>query len=1373
MRKYILITLLCGYIASNANTVDYSFRHLTLNDGLSNSHVNSIVQDKNGFIWIGTVNGLNKYDGYKFTYYYSNSQDNTSLISDNIMSLLVDENNVLWIGTFRGLSKYNSESDDFTSIPFHQSDVSKSRKPILDIKPGINNTLWLATSGNGLIHYSISNNSYKTYLPAQTNSNSITSEYILSNHIDVNGNVFIGTDKNGFDVLYNHSNKFENFTTLKPENNTAANSVLCFYELNTDSVLVGTRDGLHCYNRNTKTVNPFFINGKKLEISKGSAIHSIIKDKNNRLWISAKGDGLICINLINNNLSLLKSDKTNPTSIINDNTRSLFEDNQGNIWAVSYQGGINILPNKIKIFTNYNLYDPNAIYESNTVSCMATDKNNNIYVGTDGGGMKYINRKTKKIKHYYPKTNKNLLNTVPDKVIMSLLVDNNENVWIGTYIGGLSVLNTTNNQFKNYTNSNNINSIGSNYVSSIIQDKRGNIWVGTNGAGLNLYRKNTDDFARYTMQDTINETNLVNDWINALLEDNNGRIWIGTYWGLSVFDPFSNHFINYIRNDGDIAGLSSNVVYSLCETSKNEIWIGTRKGLNKFLPQSNTFQVYNSSHGLPGNAIYGIKEDKSGNLWLSTNRGVSNLNTSTEEIQNYFESDGLASNEFFRGSIHKSSNGEIFFGSIKGLNSFYPDSIREKYKIPKPYISEFRIFEKKIRPGHEFDKRILINKPISNTEFIQLKHRDNSFTFELSALDFILPGKNLYQYKMEGFDINWKTLPTNQRSITYTNLDAGTYKFKFKASSIDNRWDDSYNTLTIEIDPPIYKSWWAIVIYYFVLVGLMALIYYILVRRVKLNAQIKLERFNREKSEELNQAKLRFFTNISHEFRTPITLIVGPMEKILADKNFSKKYYDTFNMMLKNANRLLRLVNQLMDLRKVESGSMKLKVTESNLLSFIEDIKSTFAELALQKQIDFTLVKEVDELTCWFDADKIDKILFNLLSNAFKHTPKHGEISIKINRTIHNSKNYACIEVKDSGKGIPKEELDRIFERFYQTSNNNVSEAGSGVGLSLTYNLVEIHKGVIKVDSEEGSGATFQLLLPLFDDAYSDDEKKSLEVIPRENYSHEKPELESEIVFKKQDTNEEQPNKVKILIVEDNHDLRKYIANELSEQYEILEAENGKVGLEVAINKLPELIISDVMMPEMDGLELCKSIKENLLTNHIPVILLTAKTSIEQRIEGIEQGADSYIPKPFHPEHLHIRVKKLIELRATLKAKFSDEMNSAQTEIETIEDKFLKKITKIIHEHISKTEMSIEWLSKEMGMSRGHLHRKLKLLTDKSPSEFVRVIKLNKSLALLKNKEYNISEVCYMVGFNSPSYFTNCFKAQFKMSPTEFVERDS
>ena len=1368
IRAFILSVLTFVYIGSAvAIDNDFSFRHLRLQEGLSNSHTNCITQDHEGFIWIGTANGLNKFNGYNFTYYYADTKEDTTLLSGEIFSLLVDKRNTLWVGTYRGLHKYNAETDNFSYIPLDPV----HGYPIRNMIDGEDYTIWIATAGSGLIKYNTKNDHFIAFTPDSKGETNISSNDILTIYKESNDRLWIGTVNNGVDIYDIKKNRFKNINLANTFTNTRnCNSVECFYKLSEDTLLIGTRNGLYYYNESKKQLSEFFYNKEKIITKDGTTVYSICKDRQNRLWISTNGEGVICIDRNTGNIFRLKHDKEKSTSLINENNRSLFEDRQGNIWIVSYQGGINILPNKIRFFENYNLFDPDAFFKSNTVTSITTDSKNNVWVGTDGGGLKYIDRSAQKTCHYYPKDN--LSNSIPDKVIMSLLIDKKENLWIGTYSGGLSVYNRKDKSFKNYKKTEQAYSLSNNYAAALLQDKRGNIWIGTNGGGLNKYNPSTGNFTAYISEDTTYGTSLVNNWINAIAEDNNGRIWIGTFWGLSVFDPDANYFINYLRQRGEAHNISNNVIYSIIETSDNEIWIGTRNGLNKFLPHRNSFQVYTVANGLPGNIIYGIEEDNRGNLWISTNHGLCKLNPKTGETNNYFESDGLQSNEFTRGASYKSSTGELFFGGIQGLNSFHPDSIYEQYQIPKPVISEFQIFDQKIRPGHAFNDRIILTNPISKTPKIRLKHSDNSFSFELAALDFILPEKNFYQYKMEGFDNAWKSLDLKQHKITYTNLDAGTYIFKFKASSIDNQWSDDYSQLIIQIDPPPYKTWWAYALYGLFIVGLMLTIWNFFAKRIKLQGQIKLERVERQKSEELNQAKLRFFTNISHEFRTPITLILGPIEKLLSDQQLGKKYKQTFLLMHKNANRLLRLVNQLIDLRKVESGSIKLKVTEGDIIKFLKEIYAAFGDYAVQKGIDFQFISDLDELKCWFDEDKIDKIIFNLLSNAFKFTPKHGEIILSAFVEETAGQKQLKIMVKDTGRGIPEKDKDNVFTRFYQISNKQgIGNEGSGVGLSLTKNLVEIHKGTIDFISAENSGTSFTVKLPLNDEIYSPTEKFDLDARPEKHNISDLPIMDTENVEVEDAFRSNQTDKYKILIVEDNFDLRKYIAAELALDYQIIEAENGKEGIQKTMNELPDLIISDVLMPEMDGFEFCKQVKSNLLTNHIPVILLTAKTSIEQRIEGIEMGADSYIPKPFHPEHVKVRVRKLIELRFTLKQKFSAQMHQTDLEVKPHHDKFLEKITEVIKKNITDTELNIESLSKIMGMSRSNLHRKLVLLTDKSPSEFVRIIKLNESLTLLKKKQYNISEVSYMVGFNSLSYFTNCFKNHFHISPTEYLEK--
>ncbi|HAZ01183.1 MAG TPA: hypothetical protein DCY97_03270 [Marinilabiliales bacterium] len=1370
-RNFIVVFLILVASVVKVNAADeLKFRHLGFEDGLSNSNVNCIIQDSNGFIWIGTENGLNRFDGYKFTQYYSNSEN--GLLSDEVFCLLIDKKKNLWIGTFRGLHRYDPSNDTFTPIPFDPEDLGKAHKPILALTQDSQGTLWISTSGNGLIRYDTETGNYRLFLPEVNNPHSISSKFLLSIYDEGNERIWVGTSEHGFDSFDKITQRFKNYKFHNGAgSNDGSNDVLTFYKKPDSQFLIGTRGGgLFQFDPVSGYSAPYAIetlDGRKLKVNE---IYGMVTDRTGRFWLSSNGEGLLCYTGEKKKAVQYKHQQNNPESLINDNVRTIYEDNQGNLWFASYQGGINFLSNKPSLFRSYQFMGSQASYDSRTVTSVAIDKTENIWIGTDGGGLKMIHRQTGKIQHFYP--GPDAQKSIPDKVIMSLMVDNRNNLWIGTYIGGLSVYDPIKKQFKNYHSSHNPGSLSSNFVSSIIQDKRGKTWVGTNGKGLNLYDEVNDEFICYSMYDTLNQTYLVNDWINVIVEDNNNRLWIGTFWGLSVFDPYNGQFINYLHQDGIPSSLSHNTIYSVLESSENVIWLGTRNGLNKFLPEKNSFKVYNVTDGLPGNIINAIQEDNNGNLWLSTNRGLCNFNPKTGEVHNYFTSDGLQSNEFFRASSFESKDGELFFGGIEGLNSFYPDSMVENYQIPLPKLTEFRIFDQVIKPGQPFGKRILLSEPIYSTDTIVLKHKDNSFSFEFAALDFILPEKTSYQCMMEGFDQGWRKMDYKQRYVTYTNLDAGTYNFKVKASSINNEWGNKSANLTLIIQPPYYRTWWAYTIYYILLVGILSLFWLFTIHRVKLKNQIKMERMEKEKSNELNQAKLRFFTNISHEFRTPITLIVGPLEKMMNDPALSTKYKRTIDTMMKNANRLLRLVNQLMDLRKVESGKMKLRVEKLDLVQFVEDIHFAFKELAEQKKINFQILTEEPELVFWFDPDKLDKILFNLLSNAFKFTKPNGTIHIFIAKELRaENRSFVKIGVEDNGKGIAKADKERIFERFYQTSNS-YSQIGSGVGLSLTQNLVEIHHGEITFESEEGKGTIFNVYLPISEEAYPNDEKFSPEVTGVSQYVHISPVAPSEGVQEFDEPGIKKGAKeYTVLIVEDNYDLRKYLSEELAEQYEVIEAGDGKDGLKKAIQFLPDLIIADVMMPEMDGLEMCTKIKGNLITNHIPVILLTARTSIEQRIEGIEHGADSYIPKPFHPSHIKARVKKLIELRKVLKNKYTIQLESKEAPVLEMEDVFLRKITDLILKNIDDTELNIESLSKEIGMSRGHLYRKIKLLTDKSPSEFVRLVRLNEAARLLLKKDKSVSEISYLVGFNSPSYFTICFKEHFEVSPSEFAER--
>lgn len=1365
-----LVTLfvLCFVVGLNLANNNFTFRHLTLEDGLSNSFVNCIVQDSNGFIWMGTENGLNKYDGYSFKHYYSDVNSKNSLFSNEILSMLVDSSGVIWIGTFQGLFRYNEVEDNFDNIRIDEVDQLNANIPVYAILEDANDILWIGTSGNGLIKYNEKTGNKEFYYHNDTKKNTISSNYIFTLYKNQPDILWIGTTDNGLDKLNTKTGQFFNYKpikTIKSQQNV--NAIIEIFEYKKNTFLLGTRgDGLFTFNTQNKQFEPFVIETHSGEKLNPIETYSIYRDSKNRLWISSHGKGLFCYDNSKRAERLEHSDELQH-SLINNNARTIFEDRQGNLWVVSYQGGVNILPNVHKKFDTYNLADDSE-YASKIVTSISTDKNSNLWVGTDGGGLKYYNRKTDEVKHYYPGPNRSL--SIPDKVVMNLFLEENKKLWIGSYLGGLSILDLQTGKFKNYVTSEEPSSISCNFVSSILKSTKGEYWIGTNGGGLNRFNVENETFYKVGENHPDFSSNPINNYVNCIAEDNNGRLWIGTFWGLTIYDPLNGMFINYKSNKNKPGSLSNNTVYCIKITSRNQIWLGTRNGLNTFEPARNTFKSFNLADGLPGNVIYSIEEDEDGDLWLSTNNGLCNFNPITYETHNYYESDGLVGQEFFRQASHKASNGELFFGSLNGLISFHPDSIIENSHVPKAKITQFRVFNQEVKPGKSYQNQVLLKKPVYLTDTITLKHRFNNFAFEFAALDYTLPEKTNYKCKMVGFDNDWRLLASDHRYVSYTNLDPGEYVFKLKASSIDNEWDNKVTKMVVIIKPPIYRTWWAFLFYYMLLAGIILFFWIMSIRRVKLINQVSLAQVERAKAEEVNQAKLRFFTNISHEFRTPITLILGPLEKMLNDKQIVKKYKGSLDLMHKNANRLLRLVNQIMDLRKIESGKMRLKTEKADIIVFLKDIYKTFEEYAGQKRIEFRFLSEVEELVCWFDPDKLDKIVFNLLSNAFKFTRESGEIELFIEKTkLDNNTDGLKISVTDTGVGIAEEDQEKIFERFYQNQNpaQNYSK-GSGLGLSLTHSLVQQHHGQINFNSVEGKGTTFNVVIPLSEAAYSDEEKFAPEVPGVNKYLHVAPEEIVEEDFKF----ELSSDKNAVLIVEDNYDLRKYLVKELGSYFNTYEASNGAEGLKIALDKLPELIISDVVMPEMDGLELCRRIKENFITNHIPVILLTARASIEHRIKGIEYGADSYIPKPFNPAHLKMRIKKLLELRMVLKEKYARELESPDQPIDVEEDFYLKKLKQIINKNLDDPNLSIDKICKEIGVSRAHFYRKIKLLTSKSPTEYIRILRLNEAAKLLAGKKYSISEVCYMVGFNSPSYFSICFKELFNVLPNEYIKKE-
>jgi signal transduction histidine kinase/ligand-binding sensor domain-containing protein/DNA-binding response OmpR family regulator len=1374
MKKIICSTISLFIIFSLGAQQD---RFYTPYNGLSNTSFNSIVQDNDGFLWIATNGGLNRFDGYNFKVYRHNPVDTNTIDIDNVYSVFVDFKGKLWVGTERGLYIYNKKLDNLSRFPviFNNRPIQIQVTTILEDKY---ENLWLGTS-LGLVKINPKTKSSYFFNQRLTDNQAPTRDLLNMVIQDNNGCLWIASDKNGLFFYDPSKNEFTNYRHDKNANSICDNSILALAKDHKGNIIMGSiKGGISIFNPTSKTFKNIPYSNDPNNLFNGG-VYSIAVDKTGTIWVGTERNGLKILD--QNTYTLKDANSLIDLDNINDTKIHCYNDFQGNLWlAIDYEGIYFKKRSAKPFYFIQKKVNSSSGLSNNIVKSILLDSKNDLWIGTDGGGLNYFPEKGKKNKVYLNDPEKQ--SSLPDNAVISLFEDNSQNLWIGTYLGGLSLFDRKKEKFTTFLIDPLKKGRDYNYVTSIISDRSGNLWVATNGGGLNHFDCKTRKFKSY--QNLIINHKIVTFplFLTALLLDKEDNLWLASYNGLYCWNEKKGTYESFTISNGK---LESDAIYSLLEDKNSNLWFGTSSGLYCYHIKNKSLTKYSTLDGLPNNSVFGIIEDNKGFLWLSTLNGLSKFDPNTKSFRNYFTYDGLPGNEFRPSSCFKAKNGTIYFGSTSGLVYFNPDSILVTSRFPTVTFSNFRIFNNIIPIGKMPDGRTILKKSINESDKISIRYSDNNFTIEFTAIDYSAPEKIKYAYLMEGFDKKWIEKDFNQRFATYTNLNPGTYTFKLKSTNTDGDWNKNYKTLIIKIIPPLWKTWWAYIIYFLILLLAFMGVRKLMLFRITMQNKLEMERIEREKLEELNQSKLQFFSNVSHEFRTPLTLILGPIER-LANSRLDGGLKKQVDFVHKNALRLLRLVNLLLDLQKVEKNEMHLRTRLGDIIPFTREITMSFEELSHQKKIELSFVSEIKKLEIWFDSDKLDKVLFNLLSNAIKFTQKGGKIKVELT-TSHNDAfapplhSFVNITVTDTGIGMKEEHLFKIFERFYQIEENESEmQLGTGIGLHLSKFLIELHKGKITVSSKEGEGTRFDVLIPLTDD-YLLPEQKIIDSPMTETPLQPPivdPDPENSIlnapIEKKDNKEKKQPKKYKILIVEDDHEIRTYIKSELHDHYDIIEAFDGVEGWDVTQSQMPDLIISDVMMPRMDGIQFCKKIKTDISTSHIPVILLTARTSIENRIEGLETGADSYIPKPFNPKHLLVRVKKLLELRENLLNKFSKSINFEAKEmtLTSADERFLQKAINLVKENISNSDLNIEDMGTELGMSRVHLYRKLKALTNQTPSEFVRTIRLKQAAYLLSQNKINISEVAYAVGFSSHQYFTNCFQNYFNMSPTDYSQQN-
>lgn len=1366
-----LFSIYCFLIGSTPVMKAQTGKFYSTDKELSNSLINAVYQDRKGFIWIATENGLNKFDGTRFSIYRHNATDSTSLKNNYVRTLFEDSRGNFWIGCINGLQRYDRATDNFHELFISRKDGRKNPH-ITSIIERRNGDLWIATSGQGAISLKKNSNPASFHIETEL-TDRIGSNYLNVIFEDSRQNLWIATEEKG---LYRYSPESKELKSYKAPYHIAGDDVSAICEDAHGQIFVGTlTKGLfRLSSRQEGNFEPVLYQNRM-----NLNIRTLIIDTRGKLIIGTDGEG---VKEYQPQQDIIVDSEINagPFDFSKSKVHSLIEDKDHNLWLGIFQKGLILVPG---ISNKFDYYGYKSIHNntigSSCVMAIHTDEQATIWIGTDNDGLYAINDQGKQLRHYTHQAGNP--QSVPG-TILCLYEDSNQELWLGSYFDGLARMNKQTGTCQDATSllQGNLNA-GKPKVSCIIEDKNKNLWVGTYGSGLYKINLPTQHVTYY--ESTRNENDdwsinrLPNDWISYLLEDREGMIWIGTYKGLAVLNPQTDNFINYKKQNNLLPGY---VVYSLLESSNGEIWAGTSEGLVCLNKDRLTPVLFTTADGLPSDIICGLAEDEKKNIWISTHQGISKLNPPEKKFINYYAGDGLQGNEFTRTAVFKDKRGKIFFGGTNGVTAFYPQDITEIKKEMNVLITGFHVANRPVKKRDKSGNNVITDTAVMDTEQFTLAYNENTFSIDFSVLEFSNPDRISYQYKIKELGDEWISTQPGTNRVTYSSLKPGKYTFSVQARDHNNF--SNIRTVTIAITPPWYQTWWAKVIW-----GCLgALLIYALTMYILSRIRHRQEVMRQKHMEQINEAKLQFFINISHEIRTPMTLIISPLEKLLAEHSEKQPVY---LMIYRNAQRILRLINQLMDIRKLDKGQMHLKFRETDIVGFINDLMQTFNYQAQKKNITFTFEKELegaDSLKVWIDLNNFDKVLMNVLSNAFKYTHEGGNIEVSL-KTGHNDayrgalKDYFEIDITDNGIGIDKNKIEQIFERFYQIDNDMTqSNFGTGIGLHLSRSLVELHHGIIKAENrEDGQGTRFIIRLPLGSNHLKAEELENPEETGSEPTISQLPKDSIYETEEENKTNEYRKPKAKtryrVLIVEDDEEIRRYIRSELDSDFRIYECTNGREGLETILKEKPDLVISDVMMPEMDGITLCRKIKQNININHIPIILLTAKSKAEDQIEGLEIGADAYIVKPFNTELLRTTISNLIANRERLRGKLVGEQQVEEKitkiEMKSNDEILMSKVMKTINDHLADPTLNVEMLAANVGMSRVHMHRKLKELTNQSARDFIRSIRLKQAANLLREKNLSVSEVAYATGFSNLSHFSNTFRDFYGISPSEYKEQ--
>lgn len=1339
MTKYILFIIGCCILFAplrSQNIEPIRFVHIGLDEGLSQSTIFGITQDKQGNMWFATYNGLNKYNGYDFTVYQHDEHNPHSISNDIIRSCISDRLGRIWIGTDNGLSLYNADKDRFENF---SSEDKGQFVPVNGIVEFNDRELLLFSNKKELFLFNTETLLFSRKMPISS------LESLSPTAVARQGDyIYIGSNNR----LYTYSLTANTLSSIILGNNLKDKNITSILQQSPTRIWIGTEgDGLFLYNPQTRAIKNYSHAPKVTNCISSDYVRSLALDSQHRLWIGTI-NSLNIYNEQEDNFNIYTSDPQEHGSLSQKSVRNIFMDTQGGMWLGTYFGGINYYHPLKNRFRNLQFTaKPNSL-NSNIINCIREDSQKGLWIGTNGGGVNYYNPQTGKFTHY---TQKEGLGSNDVKAIY--IDEANKQVYIGTHTGGFSILHRQSGQIETYNRNNREKNIY-----AIEPTETGDFWM----SGMSsIIRFNPSQLSFSSITPQSDGRPLLQERVSNFFRDNKHRLWLISEKGLFAYTEQNGKLHNYPIPALD--SISRKFITCLYEAHDGTFWIGTRSGICHLNEKKQEITLYTTAHGLPNNVVHGILEDSYGKLWISTDKGISCLHPSTGKFRNFTNNDGLQSNQF-TAACQRTADGQMYFGGINGITTFRPEEVVDNPYTPPVVITQLRLFNKPVFPD---DETGILEKSINETRSITFTAKQSMFSLEFVVSNYASGTHNTFAYKLEGYDKEWY-YTNSQRVVSYSNLPQGTYRFLVKAANNDGKWNENPTELEIIILPAWYKTWWAFLLFAVAFIASTIFIFRYFWIRKSMKAELQMAQIDKERQKEVNEMKLRFFINISHELRTPLTLILAPLHEMLNKVN-DRWQHKQLELMKQNANRLLHLVNQLLDYRKAELGVFGLKVKPVQVHRIIEKNFRFYEALAQQKGIQYDFCSEVEDKEILCDPNYLELIVNNLLSNAFKHTEEGHSITV----SLKESRNNLLLQVKDTGSGIPLEEQKKIFERFYQVKSDHI---GSGIGLSLVQRLVELHHGHIELESAEGVGSTFSIFLPTDEKFYRPEEFQRESTIAEieQDYSNNSQEtyiIDTEEISEKESEETAKPQRQEtILIAEDNTDIRQYLCEELGKSYHILQASNGEEALAILKEQDTDLILTDVMMPVMDGLQLCKQIKQSLRTCHIPVIILSAKTDLKEQLEGLQVGADDYIPKPFSMSMVAAKIKNLFRTRHRAIEHYSHslEIEPEKVALNPLDEELLKKAMAIVEKNLDNVEFSTNDFAREMCMSRSNLHIKMKALTGESTNDFIRKIRFNQACKLLQEGRYTVSEISGMVGFNTPSYFATSFKKYFGCLPSEY-----